>query len=140
MDWHAAFRDGIRLALYPCRDSLGFEFGRPLNTGPLRAAAVIVKKEAGTAIGNPIGAIFREVNIAGYKSPADYLSENDFDKAGACARLYKALYRKKLAAGSISFVTTGHPRSLLKHPREELRFAARELRPGIYIHVMRNAP
>ncbi|MDR1637737.1 MAG: hypothetical protein LBR93_10435, partial [Treponema sp.] len=56
IDWHAAFRDGIRLTFYPYRDVLSFEFEHPLNTEPLRIDAVIIKKEPGVVIDNPIGA------------------------------------------------------------------------------------
>jgi hypothetical protein len=39
IDWHAGFREGIQLALHPCRDSLRFEFEHPLNSQPLRIDA-----------------------------------------------------------------------------------------------------
>lgn len=49
--WHTAFRDGIRLTLYPYRDVLSFEFEYPLNREPLRIDAVIIKKRGEAVMG-----------------------------------------------------------------------------------------
>jgi hypothetical protein len=103
------------VALYPYRDSLRFEFEHLLNSEPLKIDVVIIKKEREAVIDNPIGAIFRGVNIVEYKSPADYLSVDDFHKVGAYARLYSVLNKKDTANMSVTFVTTAHPRRLLEY-------------------------
>jgi hypothetical protein len=132
IDWHAGFRDGIQLALHPYRDSLRFEFEHPLNSQPLRIDAVIFKEDRGAAIDNPIGAIFRDVNVLEYKSPEDYLSTGDFYKAQAYALLYCAQNGIKATNMSLSFVSESHPRKLFKYLKQEHGIEAREQRPGIY--------
>jgi hypothetical protein len=96
--------------LYPYRNCLSFEFEHPLNSEPLRIDVVIIKKERGAVIDNPIGAIFRDVHILEYKSPGDHLSVGDFHKAGAYARLYSAQNGVETTDMSISFVAEAHPR------------------------------
>jgi hypothetical protein len=132
IDWHAGFREGIQLALYPYRDSLSFEFEHPLNSQPLRIDAVIIKKAPEAIIDNPIGAIFRGTNIVEYKSPGAYLSISDFHKVGAYARLYSAQNGVETADMSISFVVEAYPRKLLRYLRKEYGFEAQKPWPGIY--------
>jgi hypothetical protein len=120
------------LTLYPYRDRLSFVFEHPLNSEPLRIDVVIIKKERGAVIDNPIAAIFRETNIVEYKSPGDHLSTSDFHKVGAYARLYSAQNRVETGDMSVSFVTAAHPRKLIDYLRNNYRFAVKEQRPGIY--------
>jgi hypothetical protein len=103
-----------------------------LNTEPLRIDAVIIKKERGVVIDNPIGAIFKGVNIVEYKSPGDYLSTEDYHKAGAYARLYSVLNGVEITDMTITFVGEAYPRKLVKHLREVCGYKVREDRPGIY--------
>jgi hypothetical protein len=132
IDWHAGFREGIQLALFPYRDSLRFEFEHPLNSQPLRIDAVILKENREAAIDTPIGAIFRKVNIVEYKSPGDYLSTSDFHQAQACASLYCAQNGAKATDLSVSLVAEAYPRKLFKYLKQEHGIEAREQRPGIY--------
>jgi hypothetical protein len=132
IDWHAGFREGIQLALHPYRDSLRFEFEHPLNSQPLRIDAVIIKEKQGAAIDNPIGTLFRNVNIVEYKSPSDYLSTGDFHKVYAYALLYCSQSGIKAADLSISLVVEARPRKLFRYLKQEHGIKAREQRPGIY--------
>jgi hypothetical protein len=120
------------LTLYPYRDQLSFVFEHPLNSEPLRIDVVIIKKELGAVIDNPIAAIFRETNIVEYKGPGNHLSISDFHKVGAYARLYSAQNRVETGDMSVSFVTTAHPKKLLDYVRNKYRFTVKEQRPGIY--------
>jgi hypothetical protein len=131
--WHPAFRDAIRLALLPYSHALSFEFEHALNAEPLRMDALIIKKEPGTTMNAPVGAIFKRANIVEYKSPGDYLSARDYLKAGAYARLYCALEKGAEAADTtLSFMADSRPRKMLKHLREALGYRVREAWPGIY--------
>jgi hypothetical protein len=120
------------LTLYPYRRKLTFIFEHPLNSEPLRIDVVIIKKEPGTVIDNPIGAIFRGVNIVEYKSPGDHLSVSDYHKVGAYTRLYSVQNGVETGDMSISFVTAGHPRKLFEYVKKEYGFEVREGRRGIY--------
>jgi hypothetical protein len=131
IDWHAGFREGIQLALYPYRDSLRFEFEYPLNSQPLRIDVVILKDQD-ASIDNPIGAIFRPTNILEYKRPGDHLSINDFYKAQAYALLYCAQNGIRDTDMSLSFVVEAYPRKLFDYLKQEHGVEPREQRPGIY--------
>jgi hypothetical protein len=120
------------LALYRRRDDLSFVFEHPLNSEPLRIDVVIIKKKPGTVIEDPIGSLFRNVNILEYKSPGDHLSVSDFHKVGAYARLYSAQNRVETADMSVSFVAQAQPRKLLNYLGETYGFAVREQWPGIH--------
>jgi hypothetical protein len=131
IDWHAGFRDGIQLALYPYRNILRFEFEHPLNSQPLRIDAVILK-EQGETLDSPIGAIFRRANIFEYKRPEDHLSIINFYKTQAYALLYCAQNGIQATDMSVSLVADSHPRKLFTYLKQEHGIEAREQRPGIY--------
>jgi hypothetical protein len=130
--WHAAFRDGIRLALFPYRDVLSFEFEHPLNTEPLRIDAVIIKKEPGVRIDTPLGAIFRGVNIIEYKSPGDYLSTGDYHKTGAYGRLYSVLNKVEPKDMTLSFVAGRRAVKLMGYLGGECGYKLKEGSEGIW--------
>jgi hypothetical protein len=132
IDWHAAFRDGIQLTFYPYRHVLSFEFEHPLNTEPLRIDAVIIKKEQDVVIDNPIGAIFKAVNIVEYKSPGDYLSTGDYHKVGAYARLYSVLNGVETTDMTVTFVGEAYPRKLVKYLEEKYGYEVKEVKAGIH--------
>ncbi|MDR1635805.1 MAG: hypothetical protein LBR93_00555 [Treponema sp.] len=118
--------------MYPYRDALSFESEHPLNSEPLRIDVIIIKKEREVVIENPIGAIFRGVNLVEYKSPGDHLSIKDFHKVGAYARLYSALSDVEVTDITVSFVVEAHPQKLLEYLRKVYRYEIREERSGIY--------
>ncbi|MDR0642231.1 MAG: hypothetical protein LBG07_07215 [Treponema sp.] len=130
--WHTAFRDGIQLTFFPYRHLLQFVFEYPLNTEPLRIDAVIIKKQPGAVIENPLGALFRNVNIIEYKSPGDYLSVEDYHKTGAYARLYSVLNRVESGDMTISFVGEGYPRKMLNYVKGKYGYKVEERGAGIY--------
>jgi hypothetical protein len=122
----------VQLTFYPYRKNLSFVFEHPLNSEPLRIDVVIIKKKQGVVIDNPIGAMFRGVNILEYKSPADHLSVQNFHKVGAYARLYCVQNGVDTRDMTISFVTASYPRKLFDYLRKECRFKVSERHPGIY--------
>jgi hypothetical protein len=93
---------------------------------------IIIKKDREAVIDNPIGAIFREINIVEYKSPDEHLSVSDFHTMGAYARLYSVQKGKETPDMSITFVTATHPRELLAYLQDTCKFTLRERWPGIY--------
>jgi hypothetical protein len=93
---------------------------------------VITKKKRGMVIDNPIGAMFRGINIMEYKSPADHLSIQGFHKVGAYARLYSVQNGIDTGDMTISFVTASYPRRLFDYLKREYRFKVSERQPGIY--------
>jgi hypothetical protein len=131
-DWHAAFRDGIRLTFFSYRQALSFEFEKPLNTEPLRIDAIIVKKAPELVIDKPLGAVFRGHNIIEYKGPEDYLSVADYHKAGAYARLYSVLEGVEITDLTITLAGLRYPRKLLKRLRDVYGYTIHEIAPGIF--------
>ena len=75
-------------------------------------------------------------NIIEYKSPADYLSIDDFYKVYGYACFYKADTGKnnevRIEEITITFVSYKYPVKLVKHLREEKRYLVTEVENGIY--------
>jgi hypothetical protein len=77
--------------------------------------------------------IFRIFNIFEYKSPKDYLSIADFNKAKAYVYLYCAINNVMITDISLSFVVTRHPRELFRHLKDDCHFTITEKNPGIFV-------
>jgi hypothetical protein len=103
-----------------------------MNIEPLRIDAVIIKKAQEAVIDTPLGAIFRGHNIIEYKSPEDYLSIADYHKVEAYTHLYCALERVEITDMTITLVSSGYPRKLMKYLREVYGYKIHESAPGIY--------
>jgi hypothetical protein len=131
-DWHAAFRDGIQLTFFPYRDVLSFLLEHSLNAEPLRIDTVIIKKSQKAKIDIPLGTIFRGHNIIEYKSPEDYLSIADYHKVGAYAKLYSVLERVEITDLTMTLVSSGYPRKLMKYLRKVYEYTIHETASGIY--------
>jgi hypothetical protein len=133
--WHGAFFDAIRLELQAWQDVLDFQAEHPLNREPLRIDVLIIKKINNLAINKNIAAIFRRENILEFKGPDDSLSVADFHKVLAYAHLYYANLTKPgtgIRDITVSFVTTRHPREVLRHIRDIYGYAVVEELPGVY--------
>jgi hypothetical protein len=72
------------------------------------------------------------VNIIEYKSPGDYLSVEDYHKAGAYVRLYGVLNRAEIADMTLTFVSESYPRKLLAYLGGTHGYQVEERWPGIY--------
>jgi len=80
IQWHPPFRGAVRLELEPYKDILEYVNEKTLTKKSLQIDLLVIKKRADVKIENPIGEIFRAVNILEYKSPTDYVSIDDFYK------------------------------------------------------------
>ena len=89
IDWHPGFYGGIEYVLRSYKDSLSFDKEHVLSKEPVRMDMMIIKKEPGVKIDNPLGRIFRTYNVIEYKSPEDELSIDDVYKTISYAGLYK---------------------------------------------------
>ena len=90
LQWHPAFYAGIQIELEAEAENLSFENEHQLGTKPKEIDILIIKKDREIPIRKNIGRIFRKHNIIEYKSPADYLSIDDFYKVYGYACFYKA--------------------------------------------------
>jgi hypothetical protein len=81
LDWHAAFREALKLEFDDYLDVLDFEFEHQLNTKPLQIDAVIIKKRAEVQIAKSIGRIFKGTNIVEYvRHEVAQLADQDIHK------------------------------------------------------------
>jgi hypothetical protein len=120
--------------LEPWKDVLEFKFEYALTEGPLKIDALIIRKLTGTVIEGNIAALFRENNILEYKSPAHYISVDNFYKVYGYACFYASLEKEDIASLTISLVGSHHPGKLLRHLRKERGYRVEEAYSGIY-HV-----
>ena len=104
----------------------------PEESEPLKIDVIIIKKKQDVIIDKPIGHIFRRYNLVEFKSPADYLSVNDFYKVYGYACLYKYLKAIDIKELTVSYVETKYPRKVIKHLREEKGYEVTEAERGIY--------
>ena len=114
---------------------LEYEQEIQLGEDPIRLDFLIIKKNPGVILTDPIGEFFEAVNIFEYKSPEDGLSIDDFYKAVAYAFIYKGYGRKvdelPIRDMTMTLVRHTHPRELMK-ALEEGGFAVDKKHPGIY--------
>lgn len=71
--WHPAFCSAIRLEFRNDRDKLTFVTEHSLSSKPLTMDMLIVLKQPGAKLENPLGNIFRGFNIFEFKSPGDHM-------------------------------------------------------------------
>jgi hypothetical protein len=130
--WHAAFVEAIQMELDQYRDLLEFKPEYPLTAEPLKIDVVIIKKTPNIHIDKNIAAIFRKHNILEFKSPADYVSLNDFYKVYGYACLYASLEHIPITDLTLTFIESRHPRELARHLRETRSYTVEERGAGIY--------
>ncbi|MDR1174293.1 MAG: hypothetical protein LBK83_02315, partial [Treponema sp.] len=130
--WHAAFVEAIQMELEPYRDVLEFKPEYPLTAEPLKIDVVVIKKTTNVLIDKNIAAIFRTHNILEFKSPADYLSLNDFYKVYDYACLYASLEKIPITDLTITLIESRHTRELLAHLRKTRSYTVEERSGGIY--------
>ena len=137
LQWHPAFFAGLQIELEEEKDNLIFENEHQLGTKPKEIDVLIIKKEKDIPVRKNIGRIFRKHNIVEYKSPADYLSIDDFYKVYAYACFYKADTPKEnsipITDITITFVCQGYPRKLIKHLKKVWNYQVVRQEAGIYL-------
>ena len=136
LQWHPAFYAGIQIELCEESENLVFENEHQLGTKPKEIDVLIIKRNSDIPIRKNIGRIFRKHNIIEYKSPADYLSIDDFYHVYAYACFYKAdtVRQNEISAEdiTISFVCTNYPRKLMNHLKNERHYSINAVEAGIY--------
>ncbi len=136
LQWHPAFFITLQIEFKNESDNLVFENEHQLSSKPLEIDVLIIKKQDEDAIEKNIGKIFRKHNIFEYKGPNDYLSIDDFYKTYGYACFYKADVNKvnsiKIKEITISFVSNGYPRKLMKHLKKIRNYQIHRKYRGIY--------
>jgi hypothetical protein len=79
-----------------------------------------------------IGAIFKTENVIEYKSPEDKITVEDFYKVYGYACFHASQKQVDVREVTLTFVETRHPQKLIKHLREERKYAVEERESGIY--------
>jgi len=134
--WHPAFYATIQVELQEDAEHLTFENEHFISKKPMQIDVLIVKKEEEHYIIKNIGRIFRKHNIFEYKGPSDYISIDDFYKVYGYACFYKSDGRKvngrKITEITISFVSKGYPRKLMKHLKKLRKYEIKKKFKGIY--------
>lgn len=135
LQWHPAFFAGLQIEFGNEAKYLQFEQEHQLGTKPM-SIDVLIKKDRNRSIHKNIGRIFREHNIIEYKGPGDYLSVDDFYKVYGYACFYKAdatrVNEVRIEELTISLISEGYPRKLLKHLQEDKGLQVIKKEEGIY--------
>ena len=134
--WHPAFYAGIQIELLDDADNLEFESEHLLSKKPMQIDILIIKKESDRPVKKNIGRFFRKRNILEYKSPDDSLSVDDFYKVYGYACFYKsdtaAVNEIPLEELTITLVSEGYPRELIRHLRDVRGYKVENTEDGIY--------
>lgn len=134
--WHPAFFSSLQIEFEKEADKLIFENEHLLSTKPMAIDVLIIKKISDEPIKKNIGRIFRKHNIIEYKSPDDYLSIDDFYKVYGYACFYKYdtafIDEIKITDISITFVSEGYPRKLIRHLENTKKYKISKYENGIY--------
>ena len=136
LQWHPAFFAGIRIEFREEESKVQIESEHQLGTKPMQIDVLIVKKNSKEPMEKNIGRIFRGHNIVEYKSPSDYLSVDDFYKVYGYACFYKAdvtaVDSIRVEEITLTFVSKGYPKKLVRHLEEVRGFRVEAYEPGIY--------
>jgi hypothetical protein len=96
---------------------------------------VVTKKSPDLVLTDPIGKLFRRVNILEYKSPQESLSIHSFHKARSYVELYMALHKVKITDITLSFIASIHPRKVLGYVKKALGYKVEKSDAGVY-HII----
>lgn len=136
LQWHPAFYAGLQIEFGEESSKLIFEREHNISTKPMQIDVLIIKKQTDEVIHKNIGQIFRKHNIIEYKSPDDYLCIDDFYKVYGYTCFYKSESETvdciKIEEVTITFVSGGYPRELVKHLKENRGFGIEKRGKGIY--------
>lgn len=132
LQWHPAFYADLQIELGADHKNLVWENEHQLGTKPLEIDILILKKDIRLPVQKNIGKIFRQFNVIEYKSPADYISINDFYKVYAYACLYKSENNIRMEEITITFACSRYPRNLIRYLRKEKCCQVKSVEQGIY--------
>jgi len=130
--WHEAFFEALQLEFHHYQDLLEFENEYPLSKEALIMDVLVIKKKPGENIDKNIGRIFRSFNVFEYKSEADSLTVQDYNKVIAYALLYSSFTPAAVKDITVSFAVTIHPRELLKYLEYERGYTIQQVESGVY--------
>lgn len=133
--FHYGFYAAMKVEYDIIHANVTYEQEIQLGEDPIRLDFLIIKKDAGVVLTDPIGEFFKSVNIFEYKSPEDGLSIDDFYKAMGYAFIYKGYDRKvdelPIENMTLTLVRHAYPRDLIKALKRS-DFVVNEQYPGIY--------
>ena len=133
--FHHGFYAAMKVEYDLMHADVTYEQEIQLGEDPIRLDFLIIKKNSGVILTDPIGEFFEAVNHFEYKSPDDGLSIDDFYKAVAYSFIYKGYNRKvdELPIDDITLTLVRHsyPRELMKALKER-GYVIEEPHPGIY--------
>ena len=133
--FHYGFYAAMKVEYDLMHADVTYEQEIQLGEDPIRLDFLIIKKNSGVILTDPIGKFFEAVNLFEYKSPADSFSIDDFYKAVAYSFIYKGYNRKvdELPIDDITLTLVRHsyPRELMNALKER-GYIIKEQYPGIY--------
>ena len=138
IQWHPAFCSAVRLELADNRDDLEFYNEYNLNSKPLQADLLVIRKSGQEEIKNKIGKLFRKYNIMEYKAPKDGINIDSYFKTIAYACLYKAagkeINERMQKDITISIVQERKPQKLFSLLESEGYIISNSYKGIYYIH------
>lgn len=136
LQWHPAFYAGLQIEFEKDAANLIFENEHQLGTKPKEIDILITKKNPSIPTTSNLGKIFRKYNIIEYKSPMDYPSIDDFNRAFAYACFYKAdtphVNEISLDEITLTLICQSYPQKLMQHLEEAWNCKVVQAEPGIY--------
>ena len=132
--WHPAFYAAMQVELGKEGEFSFINEYQP-GTKPKEVDVLIIRKEDGQQVRKNIGRIFRKYNLVEYKSPADYLSVDDFYKGLAYVCLYKSdtdrVNKVDIDQVTLTFAVSHYPREVFKHLIKR-EYTVKKTESGIY--------
>ena len=133
--FHYGFYAAIEVEYDLANVPLTYKHEVQLGKDPVRLDFLVIKKEPGIVLYDPIGEFFRQVNIFEYKSPEDGLSIDDFYKVQGYGLIYKGFGRKvnELPIENITLTIVRHtyPKDMVKMLQDS-GILISSVHPGIY--------
>ena len=116
--WHPAFCSAFKLELHEDVNHLTYITEYNINSKPLQADMLVIKKPQNIQLKNQIGKLFKGHNIIEYKSPSDSINLDTFIKTIGYTCIYKAHEPRvdmiKLNDITLTFVRNNIPQKLFK--------------------------
>jgi hypothetical protein len=116
--WHPGYCSAFELGFREDKEYLTFDREHLLNSKPLQADLLIIKKKRNIIIKNSIGKLFRKYNLIEFKSPSDSLNYDTYVKTVGYACLYKASEKNvgeiDMDDITLTFVRSAYPRKLME--------------------------
>lgn len=132
MYWHGVFYEVAELELIEYKDKINIETEHLLSKQALQIDVLVIKKDHDLKIEKNIGRIFKGYNILEYKSLADTLAPNDYNKVIAYGLLYSSFNDVAINDITITLVIPKLNPSLRTYLIHDRGFSIVEVEKGIY--------